>query len=329
MAGRDIFISYSREDRTAARHFAECFEKEGFSVWWDAALQSGETFDEVIETELKAARAVVVLWSPRSVASRWVRAEATMADRRKKLAPVLIELCDLPIIFELMHTADLSDWTGDRADDPWPTFVRDLHRLVERGRTSEAAATTPAAGQRDVAKPAATRFAPRAAEPDDKERLSRGKVDELMMALTSLRDSIVPAPVPAPVATPAATPEPSENTQIYTGNTAFDLFGADEFHCLEIVIAGRLEKRFVVSPLGIKIGRSKPADIILADARVSRTHCLVELADDRLRVTDLKSTNGTYIDGKRIDGEAYLAIGSILKVGNIMLTHALRTGADV
>ena len=65
LSGRDIFISYSREDRPAARHFAKCFADEGFVVWWDATLQAGETFDEVIERELKAARAVVVLWSPR------------------------------------------------------------------------------------------------------------------------------------------------------------------------------------------------------------------------------------------------------------------------
>ncbi len=32
-------------------------------MWWDAALRSGETFDEVIEKELRAAKAVVVLWS--------------------------------------------------------------------------------------------------------------------------------------------------------------------------------------------------------------------------------------------------------------------------
>ena len=87
MSGRDIFISYSREDRPAARHFAESFAREGFSVWWDAVLRSGETFDEVIEKELRAAKAVVVLWSPRSVASRWVRAEATLADRGNKLVP--------------------------------------------------------------------------------------------------------------------------------------------------------------------------------------------------------------------------------------------------
>jgi hypothetical protein len=40
----EVFVSYSREDQVAARHFAEGFESEGFSVWWDQALHPGEAF---------------------------------------------------------------------------------------------------------------------------------------------------------------------------------------------------------------------------------------------------------------------------------------------
>ena len=141
MSGADIFISYSREDRAAARHFADCFAREGFNVWWDAALHSGETFDEVIERELKAARAVVVLWSPRSVRSRWVRAEATRADRQNKLAPVIIEACDRPIIFEMQHTVDLGAWTGDTSDPGWQEFLQDLRYGLRTLRTNPAFTT--------------------------------------------------------------------------------------------------------------------------------------------------------------------------------------------
>ena len=88
-----------------------------------------------------------------------------------------------------------------------------------------------------------------------------------------------------------------------------------------------MEKRFIINPLGVKIGRTAPADIIIADPRVSRLHCKVELAGDQLRVHDLNSTNGTYIEGKRVHDAALLDIGSVLQVGNVSLKHEVRSSA--
>jgi TolB-like protein len=126
----DIFLSYNREDQARAKVFAEVFEKQGFSVWWDVGLRTGEAYDQVTEKALREARAVVVLWSKRSVESRWVRAEATLADRNKTLLPCMIESCERPIMFELTQTADLSHWQGDPLDRAWLAFVNDVHRFV-------------------------------------------------------------------------------------------------------------------------------------------------------------------------------------------------------
>ena len=128
----DIFLSYNREDHVTARRFAEVFEAQGFNVWWDATLRSGEAYDEVTEKALREAKAVVVLWSKRSVVSRWVRSEATVADRNKTLVPVMIEPCERPIMFELTQTADLSHWAGDAADHAWLAFLGDVRRFVGR-----------------------------------------------------------------------------------------------------------------------------------------------------------------------------------------------------
>jgi hypothetical protein len=137
----DIFLSYGRGDVATARRFAECFEREGFSVWWDANLRSGDAFDATIEAALRGAKAVVVLWSATSVQSRWVRAEATLAERNKTLMPVMIELCDRPIMFELMHTTDLSHWNGEATDLVWQSYLSGLRGLVEAGRpTTDASA---------------------------------------------------------------------------------------------------------------------------------------------------------------------------------------------
>ena len=127
----DIFLSYNREDQARARLFAEAFEAAHLTVWWDVTLRSGEAYDEVTESALRAAKAVVVLWSPRSVVSRWVRSEATLADRNKTLVPAMIEPCDRPIMFELTQTAELAHWQGDDSDRAWQAFVADVRRFVE------------------------------------------------------------------------------------------------------------------------------------------------------------------------------------------------------
>ncbi len=130
--GIDVFLSYAREDQAIARQFAESFERQGFSVWWDVTLRSGEAYDEAMEAALKAAKSVVVLWSKKSVASRWVRAEATHADRNKTLVPVMIEPCERPIMFELTQTAELAHWDGSPTDKAWLAFQADVQRTVKK-----------------------------------------------------------------------------------------------------------------------------------------------------------------------------------------------------
>jgi hypothetical protein len=322
LSGRDIFISYSREDRPAARHFAESFTNEGFSVWWDAVLRSGETFDEVIEKELRAAKAVVVLWSPRSVASRWVRAEATLADRANKLVPAIIEACNLPIIFELTHAADLADWTGDTADSRWQGLISDIRRLV--GGDYEVAGA--------YAKPPepVAKKEPVAASPTPEPKVSEDVVaksppsseDELMRALERLsraRKSKLAKP----------TPQENERTQFYDRADEFRDREGDMVHCLQRLDGVMPETRFVVAPTGLRIGRTPPADVIVAGSAVSRSHCLVELAAGKLRVTDLNSTNGTFIDNQRIERSEILPVGSILRVGNVSFEHEVRTRAEM
>ena len=132
-----VFLSYNREDQAVAKLFAEGFMRAGLSVWWDTALRSGQAYDEVTESALRGAKAVVVLWSPRSVVSRWVRSEATLADRNKTLVPAMIEPCERPIMFELTQTAELSHWQGDDRDPAWQAFVADVLRFVEKDNRAE------------------------------------------------------------------------------------------------------------------------------------------------------------------------------------------------
>jgi len=127
----DVFISYARADAMTAEAIARAFEQEGIKVWWDAAIRAGESWDLSIETALKAAKAVIVLWSEHSVASRWVRAEATLADRRRTLIPVQIGRCEIPLPFELSQTADLIGWQGAPDHKGWRRLLADVRLLVD------------------------------------------------------------------------------------------------------------------------------------------------------------------------------------------------------
>ena len=66
------------------------------------------------------------------------------------------------------------------------------------------------------------------------------------------------------------------------------------------------------------IGRHPDCDVIpQGTAKVSRRHCCVADASGRLRVRDLGSLNGTFVNGRRVNHEAPLKVGDVLRVGDV------------
>lgn len=119
-----------------------------------------------------------------------------------------------------------------------------------------------------------------------------------------------------------------EQTQVVTRARETDLIIGDRLHCLELSAGDQVERRHVVSPLGLKIGRTEPAEIVIPDTEISRSHCMVVLKGDEVFVTDLGSTNGTFVDGEKISGMVELPLGSVLQVGNRFFKHECRTRAE-
>ena len=77
---------------------------------------------------------------------------------------------------------------------------------------------------------------------------------------------------------------------------------------------------FRLTPGAIKtVGRAPRADFIVDAALVSRLHCRLEATDEGIDVIDLQSTNGTYVNDKRVE-RARLASGDRLRVGRVELT---------
>jgi len=72
-------------------------------------------------------------------------------------------------------------------------------------------------------------------------------------------------------------------------------------------------------PSSLEIGRGATSGLILDDAYVSSRHARLEYGDDGLFLTDLGSTNGTYVNEKQISETARLKRGDVVQIGGFVL----------
>jgi adenylate cyclase len=136
----DIFVSYSRQDRERVAPLVAGLEAHGWSVWWDPDIAPGEEFDSLISRELDAARTLIVVWTPQSVESRWVRGEARDAADRGVLVPVRFDQARLPIDFRALHATDLDGWNGDRHHAAFLSLCKALESKLGAGTHAPAEA---------------------------------------------------------------------------------------------------------------------------------------------------------------------------------------------
>jgi len=150
----DVFVSYARSDKERVAPLVAAIEAKGWSVWWDPEIDAGQQFDDQIEAELKAAKAVLVVWTPTSVTSRWVRGEAREAADRGTLVPVRFEGASLPMDVRAIHTTELDGWGDDATSAPFQTLLRALGGMIARqGAVGTLAANPPSARAASPAAP--------------------------------------------------------------------------------------------------------------------------------------------------------------------------------
>jgi len=128
----DVFVSYKAEDRARVEPLVERLEAEGLSVWWDARVSGGEAWREAIADHLDAARCVIVVWSKRSTGpeGRFVRDEATRAQRREVYLPVTIDKVDPPLGFGETQALQLTSWKGDDSDPRYRAISTCVHSML-------------------------------------------------------------------------------------------------------------------------------------------------------------------------------------------------------
>jgi TolB-like protein/Tfp pilus assembly protein PilF len=128
----DVFVSYARVDKARVAPIVAAIEAQGWTVWWDPEIAAGQQFDDQIEAQLAAARCVLVVWTPTSVASRWVRGEAREAADRGILVPVRFDDARLPMDVRALHTTDLDRWANDPANPVFQEVLRALGGMMAR-----------------------------------------------------------------------------------------------------------------------------------------------------------------------------------------------------
>ena len=87
-----IFISYSRKDIDFARKLAGDLEKAHYDVWWDITdLRGGDDWVRTIPAAIADSKYMIVVLTPNSIESEWVRKEYTQAlSLRKKIIPIML-----------------------------------------------------------------------------------------------------------------------------------------------------------------------------------------------------------------------------------------------
>ena len=118
-----IFISYASEDKIKAQIIAKKLEEKGRTIFFDERIPPGAEWAPTIESQLKEATSMIVLWSRHSVNSFWVRSEAQEGLENNKLIPVLLDDAKLPRLYRNIQTISLKNWDGSATDEKLDRFL--------------------------------------------------------------------------------------------------------------------------------------------------------------------------------------------------------------
>ena len=141
-----------------------------------------------------------------------------------------------------------------------------------------------------------------------------------MEVLAELRDPMVLKPAP-PGFVRAADDDVGSASRAAAEVTA--VFVVPDPHVPEaallIEVPGAVPVRLPVAATSLTIGRGRDNDIVLPDERVSRRHGRLSARQGTLVYTDLGSTNGSYVNGVRVD-EIAVGPGDELRLGASRVT---------
>lgn len=212
---QQLFISYSRKDIGFVRRLALDLENAGYEVWWDVSdLRGGDDWVRVIPEAIASSDAFLVVLSPESIASEWVRKEYTQAlSLRKRIIPVMLERTAVPFA---LNTINYLDFTSD---DEYAASLNSLLRAIGYSGEPVVPVSTLPMRLRRYAVPIilgilillalASHFAPNPPAPFGSTPTSTPSVTPVIPTMT-LTATVTPEPSPTPSATATETSLPTE-----------------------------------------------------------------------------------------------------------------------
>jgi serine phosphatase RsbU (regulator of sigma subunit) len=105
--------------------------------------------------------------------------------------------------------------------------------------------------------------------------------------------------------------------------------GEERIHQLLVTEGAEQGRMIELAEPSITVGRAAPADVTLRDVEISRSHCRITQDAGVLMIADLNSTNGTYVDGRRITAPVKLTDGCMIRVGRHQLKYERRTRREI
>jgi len=130
-----VFISYASGDRTFVTKLMDALTKEKISAWLDEnEISAGEPLRSEITSGLRACDALVVVLSPTSVRSDWVKFELAQflaLDNKRRLIPILLGATpkELPAPFDEIQGLKYIDFEDSSS---WSASVGQLHQAIEK-----------------------------------------------------------------------------------------------------------------------------------------------------------------------------------------------------